>query len=1022
MWYNDIAVGWDPDPIRRENRRFPWGSGGIRNRERNVYNSMNKRLICGTALLLAVVLFCLACAAKPSPPAESTGEETLPPDAVDLTGFRILCADEAGDAVKKLTVRLKNGLSDMCGAALDVDTDFLGHGAAVPADAKEILVGNTNRRTAEGLKNMDIQILRDGNRIYLFGGCDAALDAAVTYFLENYVKGGTLCIADPTTFLREGTYAAQKLLFGGKEIDRVRVFYSLNGDRNRLLWQGLEESILTATGKTAEVVTSAAEANLIFEENDRSGIAGADWGTVCEDGKLILVGGSTEQTRKVIAYFRSLILYATGECKLEKGVYSMKLTDKEDYYRQTMLEIYPEFPVEVRRDYLYAVTVTQGDKSAKLPVYNHEMNSAVSRNPNCGIDGYRRFAAFAFSGEQVRVDIEVKCDFDSYSVMPSAKNFRHEFRNGVISVWLDQPEYFLIRLDDQDGTILSVFADYPEFPDDVDLNDPDTICVNGWYEVEGGVLDLTEPGKTVYIAPGAVLHARIEVEASDIRIIGRGAIVDPFENFAKYTRDIIHETKGGLMINIQRGASDATIDGVFLLDAQGFNIGTRGKRTTVTNTKVLSTIISTDGISAFIGASEMLVQHCFIYCGDNCMVFTSGVTYRDMLVGTTCAAIYPQDNVFNVLLEDIHVFRADDAVIDNIYNAGQKPMTINDLTINGLDSVDCTYAPRIFRGNNMGTSPKNLTMRNISVGNYSSMGTSCGLLVENRDGYLYTGNYNFTIVNYAKDGTIVSSVGQIGTNYEGASQNTCTYSAEAGFTPVVRRDEWVYYKAPEKVFIGAWQVYFAEPLLRQDGGLLIPYETIRQALRTEQTAATVTLDGVAYVKASALVTSGMCRGAETKNGSLYLTPNYDGENLLLPDSGEISHYARATGGQQLCSKIEDGTVIYRTDNVVFKQWAGVRRYIGEEVAMYGAGTYRLTFRVRADAARPDALRVKTTLKNNDRFAYETISVTKDWTTYTYTFALSAGQITDPLVMFDINTLDKSVAWFELCDICLVKVQ
>ena len=104
-------------------------------------------------------------------------------------------------------------------------------------------------------------------------------------------------------------------------------------------------------------------------------------------------------------------------------------------------------------------------------------------------------------------------------------------------------------------------------------------------------------------------------------------------------------------------------------------------------------------------------------------------------------------------------------------------------------------------------------------------------------------------------------------------------------------------------------------------------------LRTDKTAATVDVDGVAYVRASALAPAGLCKSAATKNGNLYLTPQYNGENLLLADSGEISHYARATGGQQLCSKVENGTVIYRTDNVVFKQWAGVRRYIGDETAM-----------------------------------------------------------------------------------------
>jgi len=49
----------------------------------------------------------------------------------------------------------------------------------------------------------------------------------------------------------------------------------------------------------------------------------------------------------------------------------------------------------------------------------------------------RRFCEFAFTGE-VRVDITVYRDFETYSVLPSAKRYRNEFHDGVISVWLNE--------------------------------------------------------------------------------------------------------------------------------------------------------------------------------------------------------------------------------------------------------------------------------------------------------------------------------------------------------------------------------------------------------------------------------------------------------------------------------------------------------------------------------------------------------------------------------------------------------
>ena len=46
---------------------------------------------------------------------------------------------------------------------------------------------------------------------------------------------------------------------------------------------------------------------------------------------------------------------------------------REEFYQQTQLVIYPEYPEKVNRIYDYKVTVTQGDRTEQLPVYNHTM-------------------------------------------------------------------------------------------------------------------------------------------------------------------------------------------------------------------------------------------------------------------------------------------------------------------------------------------------------------------------------------------------------------------------------------------------------------------------------------------------------------------------------------------------------------------------------------------------------------------------------------------------------------------------
>ena len=216
------------------------------------------------------------------------------------------------------------------------------------------------------------------------------------------------------------------------------------------------------------------------------------------------------------------------------------------------LIIYPEFDARIERDYMYSVTVTQGDQTASLPVYNHVEASRTTRNPlDTTADMYRRFSTFAFDPEAggVRVDIKVNCDFESYSIIPSAKNFKNEFYRGVISVYLDQPDYFMIRLNDKDSTLIAVFADAPET--DVPQKGPDTIIIDGWYEEEDGVLELNKKGTTVYIKPGAVLNARVKITADDCKVIGRGAILDPYSDIYGYDEK---DTKDYVLFYIDGGS------------------------------------------------------------------------------------------------------------------------------------------------------------------------------------------------------------------------------------------------------------------------------------------------------------------------------------------------------------------------------------------------------------------------------------------------------------------------------------
>lgn len=663
------------------------------------------------------------------------------------------------------------------------------------------------------------------------------------------------------------------------------------------------------------------------------------------------------------------------------------------------LIIYPEFPDRILRNYDYDVSVTMGSKTEKLPVYNHTVESNVARRP--GIDMYRRFSMFAFEGGRVRVDIKVKTDFTSYTVFPSAKNFESTFSNGVISVYLDEPEYFGIMLDDDHNSILSIFADYPESGDQLPKeSDSKVIRISGWYETASGILEITEPNTVLYIEPGAVLNARVMIAsgATGCRVIGRGAIVDPFENIYEY--DIRNGgTEGSKYKLLTIKGSGTVADGPVLLDARCYNIQFDASNATVRNMKALSSMMTTDGIT--ITGANSYVENLWLYVGDNGIVFSGkNCTIKEVAIGTTCAALFPQATVVNMTFEDIYVFRADDGIITNRYNGSTSvpaedrtprsvSFTVRRLSAMELPSLTSTFKTsgtmHLFQGANMGTLEKTVVLEDVSVAGINSNRTIHFRNTSGEYGDLYTDNYNLSLRNLYVNGTGISSSSDL-TILGTTDGNTVTLTSDPFYTPVTRNETVVNYTAPDKVYVGSRQVVFDKAPVRSGGVLMLPTDEICAVLRG---TCDITSE---YVSAEELFTAGLVSAAQENGGNLYLTPTYNGENLLLPDSGEISRYA-----EQSCYQL-DLVVSEDSDGYIYSIYsnpkspslgAGMSRSIRDEIRMYGTGTYRLT--LRAKAVKAGTIRILCSCDGTS-VKTQSLNVTTDWQEFTIDFSVDSTSI------------------------------
>lgn len=693
---------------------------------------------------------------------------------------------------------------------------------------------------------------------------------------------------------------------------------------------------------------------------------------------------------------------------------------------EKQLIIYPEFDSRIERDYMYSVSVTQGMRTEVLPVYNHTEDSWVSRNPVDGrrIDEYRRFSAFAFSGEGVRVDIRVNCDFSDYTVMPSRKHFQHSYRDGVISVYLDHPDYFAIRLDGYDHTILTILADEPET--EIPVADENTIVVDRWQEYKDGILCLTQPHTTVYIPAGAVLNARIQVLADDCRIIGRGAIVDPAGDIYRYNAAELDAVSGVLQI---RGVDRTLVDGILFLDSKAFNVAVIGiwngrwaNDNVIRNIKILSTQMSSDGITFCYNARNSRAEHCFVYCGDNALVYEDYAYYRDITIGTTCNALYPQTDVRDSMVEDVYVFRADEGLINPAMGGSGCITRIENHTVRNFSAVDITFTPyflfvEIPTSSPVVSSGDGLVLENIWLRALPDTKT-CSFYQT-----IAGGDYKVTMKNVSVNGKLMETISadSLGAIVDPAGQTFC-YMTGGTFDPaIVQVREKVDYRKRMNVFVGHWQIFFRNPILFEGNDVMLPAESMQAELRTEHVSNPVLRNGVKYIRAADLKGSGMAKAVSLSGNRLIVTPNENFGNLLLPDSGIVSKFTeRVCYAVQLVTLRENGELFYRVINKLGAVNGGIFRSVAEEVCKYGAGIYRLTFDARSDEKKT----IRALLDfSNGTAAEKCYDLHPVWTSYSIDAMITESDLDETKIAISISGCGShAVDVLDVKNICFKKLE
>ena len=108
------------------------------------------------------------------------------------SSYTIIRAENASKEFVNMAVELRLAIIEKTGCEIDMGTDWVKHEEDIDPNAKEILVGNTNRpETKEVVDSLDPNnwaVVNKGNKIVICANNDALLSLAIQWFIDNCVN------------------------------------------------------------------------------------------------------------------------------------------------------------------------------------------------------------------------------------------------------------------------------------------------------------------------------------------------------------------------------------------------------------------------------------------------------------------------------------------------------------------------------------------------------------------------------------------------------------------------------------------------------------------------------------------------------------------------------------------------------------------------------------------------------------------------------------------------------------------
>ena len=553
------------------------------------------------------------------------------------------------------------------------------------------------------------------------------------------------------------------------------------------------------------------------------GLAENEWKVSHDGNTFIITGGSDKALEKAYNYFMFQFLdcdWFTTEFTTKESIEVPKefthedvYLTREEFYAVTKLIKYPEYPEEaISRNYDYSIKVTQGSETIEIPVYNETVGSNYFVNNIKDGDIHRRYAEFAFSGDPVTIEVTSNLDMESVAVMPSSEGIDFTVNGNVITYQIDEPQTTLVKLNNDKDTILTIFAEYPEYEDDIPNRSLETVHFYeaGFHEIEGGEI-LLSSNETLYIAPGAVVKARVRVSGMDVKICGRGTLLESSPNRTK-------ADKVNYMVEMSN-ASRVILEGIKIVDAHTFNITmTSCANIDIHDVKVLSNQISTDGLSWWAKNTDIHVYDCYWYVSDDVFVVGGDCQGENLvencIVGSDYGVFTPTVTGGGITFKNIDLFRCG-RFIKVINKGGGAPTYIENIFAEDVDS----FSSIVGYEDGGESATRTYFLKNVSI---NGLGDGKDLISGSGDRDL-----DVTFENVYVNGNLVTNSSNVGGKGVAKVQFVSGGTKEDAKVGCDSNTAVTPYTAA-KVFVGFEQVQPELPIFTQDGQ---PYVAVKEILK-----------------------------------------------------------------------------------------------------------------------------------------------------------------------------------------------